>query len=284
MSAANGASSDIAGLPPLGTWTDDAADIPNPQSPVKVVRGSANGVSFITVQGGVAGSRRSDTRLGVGAFVKEYNAAAGLNGTFFANASLEGTDNGLIGPSLCGDEPAVTIGPYDQRTSLVGRPLVLMSPTHIRIMPYDPERMDDEGTLRGELSDVTDLFLGGVWLVHNGTAADRDRMATYHVKDCNDPRRRAFFCIMDDGRPALGATTCATSSRQLAGALALSGIREAVLLDSGFSTSLVCGDHVLVTGHTAPGIPSRPVPHSILLFGNFETATDPASITPTPAG
>ena len=46
----------------------------------------------------------------------------------------------------------------------------------------------------------------------------------------------------------------------------MTGIREAVLLDSGFSTSLVDDGNILVTGHTAPGIPSRPVPHAIVLF------------------
>jgi len=268
---------------PYGTWSDDPADIVNPQSSVTIANGTVNGVTFITVQGGTAGSRRSDRRLCVGDFVKQYNAAAGLNGTFFANASLEGTDNGLIGPSLCGDEPAVTIGPYDQRTELAGRPLVLMSAGRIKIVDYNPATMDDEASLRALLPSVSDIFLGGVWLVHNGAAADRARLATYHVHDANDFRRRAFFCVMADGRPALGATTCSVSSRQLSAALSGYGIREAVLLDSGFSTSLVCGDHVLVTGHTAPGIPSRPVPHSILLFGNVETAAGSATGGPAPA-
>lgn len=37
-------------------------------------------------------------------------------------------------------------------------------------------------------------------------------------------------------------------------------------MDSGFSTSLVLGKRILVTGHTAPNLPSRPVPHAIVLF------------------
>jgi hypothetical protein len=144
--------------------------------------------------------------------------------------------------------------------------------------------MDDDPSLRELLTSVSDIFLGGVWLVHNGAAADGARIASYHVHDANDFRRRAFFCVMPDGRPALGATTCVASSRQLARALAAYGIREAVLLDSGFSTSLVCGDKILVTGHTAPGIPSRPVPHSLLLFGNVETAVSPSDTASSPAG
>lgn len=72
---------------------------------------------------------------------------------------------------------------------------------------------------------------------------------------------------MPDGRLALGATTYVATSAELARALSAEGVQEAVLLDSGFSTSLVYGRKILVTGHTSPGIPSRPVPHALILFG-----------------
>lgn len=272
-----------ADLPPMGTWMDGPVQINYTSTPIKIVNYTTNDIPFILVEGGTVGSRRSMHRQGVSDFVRDANAAAGLNGTFFANASMNGTDNGLIGPSLCGDEPAITIGPYDQRPNLVGRPLVLMSPSSMMITPYDPATMDDENSLRSLLPGVTDIFLSGVWLVHDGVAASKARLASYHVLDCNDPRRRAFFAIMADGRPALGATECSTTSRLLGRALAASGVREAVLLDSGFSTSLICGDKILVTGHTAPGVPSRIVPHSLLLFGDYETATGSADATSAPA-
>ncbi len=100
-----------------------------------------------------------------------------------------------------------------------------------------------------------------------GVAADRAQIDLYKVHDAEDPRRRAFFCLLPDGRPALGATTYVTPSANLALALQFIGVHEAVLLDSGFSTSLVYGKQILVTGHTSPGIPSRPVPHALVLFG-----------------
>ena len=56
--------------------------------------------------------------------------------------------------------------------------------------------------------------------------------------------------------------------------LAAAGLKEAVLLDSGFSTSLVLGKEVLASGHSTAGEPSRPVPHAIVLMGE----TDPASL------
>ena len=260
-----------------GVWSDDTVDLANPQAPLTVDRTRIKGVSMILITGGVASSRRALTRHGVSDFVKDAGAAAGLNGTFFANASLNGTDNMLIGPSLCGDESQAVVGPFDKRPALRGRPLVLMSPMHTKIVPYDPASMDNDFEMRYQMPEVSDAFLGGVWLVHDGAAADGRRMATYHVRDANDFRRRAFFALMPDGRPALGATDCSVSSLQLARALARAQVREAVLLDSGFSTSLVLGNQVLVSGHSTRSIPSRPVPHAILLFGNSTTALSPGA-------
>ena len=205
--------------------------------------------------------------------VQEAGAQAGLNGTFFVNASLRGTDNALIGPSLCGNESQAVFNHADRNDLLLGRPLVLLSKMQTRLVPYDPHSMGTQRDLESWLPGLTDAFLGGVWLVHNGLAADRARIDAFHVQDAEDPRRRAFFCLLPDGRPALGATTYVTPSADLAHALQSAGVREAVLLDSGFSTSLVYGKTILVTGHTSPGIPSRPVPHALVLFGKPDLLT-----------
>ena len=246
--------------------------LPNPQAPITAIKLRRDGVPMILVAGGVAGTRRGLHRQMVSDFVRDCGAAAGLNGTFFANASLDGTDNLLIGPSLCGDESQVVRGPFDRRAALAGRPLVLISPERTRILAYNPKTMDDGDDIHRLLPGVTDVFLGGVWLVHGGVAADAARMARFDVGDANDPRIRAFFGLMPDGRPVLGATTWVTSSLKLSRALQDAGVREAVLLDSGFSTSLVWNGKILVTGHTSPGLPSRPVPHALVLFGKPELA------------
>ena len=47
---------------------------------------------FVLIEGGVAQTRRAALRCGVDKFVQDAKAQAGLNGTFFANASLRGTD------------------------------------------------------------------------------------------------------------------------------------------------------------------------------------------------
>jgi poly-beta-1,6-N-acetyl-D-glucosamine N-deacetylase len=238
----------------------------NPGTPVTTTKYTSDGVGFLLVQGGIAGTRRSPLRQAVTDFVQESGAEAGLDGTFFANASLTGTDNLLIGPSLCGNESTLTLSPFDKKKQLIGRPLVMMAADRTRIGPYDPNTLDDGTALLAELPGMTDVFLGGVWLVHDGIPVTRKTIVQYNVTDAEDPRRRAFFTLSTDGRPGLGATTFVATSTQLARALADSGVREAVLLDSGFSTSLVANGKILVTGHTLPGLPSRPVPHAIVLF------------------
>ena len=248
-------------------------DLPNPQAPLLVVQGRRAGVPFILIEGGVPQTRRSAFRCGVGQMVEEAGAQAGLNGTFFVDASVTGTDNVLIGPSLCGNETKAVFNPGDRTPLLIGRPLVLLSKTQTRLVPYQPSAMGTQRDLETWLPGLTDAFLGGVWLVHNGVAAGRPEIDKYQVHDAEDPRRRAFFCLLPDGRPVLGATTYVTPSANLAHALQSLGVHEAVLLDSGFSTSLVYGKKILVTGHTSPGIPSRPVPHALVLFGKPAPST-----------
>jgi biofilm PGA synthesis lipoprotein PgaB len=242
------------------------ADLLNPNAPITTSTFDQHGVPFMIIAGGQVGTRRSAVRVAVQNIVQETGARAGLNGTFFANASLSGTDNLLIGPSMCGNESAPTFSPFDKRKELTGRPMVLIAANRTRIMPYDPNSLDDEPALRSTIPGLTDAFLGGVWLVHHGIPVTKDDIDKFNIHDAEDPRRRAFFVLMADGRPGVGATTYVTKSSNLARALSSAGVREAVLLDSGFSTSLVEDGKILVTGHTAPGIPSRPVPHAIVLF------------------
>jgi biofilm PGA synthesis lipoprotein PgaB len=239
----------------------------NPQSPLRVIQTRKHGVPFILIEGGEPQTRRSPLRCEVGAMVQAAGAQAGLNGTYFVDASVAGTDNTLIGPSLCGNEKKVVFNSQDRTRLLTGRPLVLLSKAQTRLVPYNPATMGTQDALESWLPGLTDVFLGGVWLVHHGKAADPAEIDRFQVHDAEDPRRRAFFCLLPDGRPALGATTYVTPSSDLAVALQAMGVQEAVLLDSGFSTSLVYGKKILVTGHTSPGIPSRPVPHALILFG-----------------
>ena len=241
--------------------------LPNPKMPLTITRVNDAGVTLVLVEGGQLGTRRSPLRQGVEDFVKEAGATAGVNGTFFANASLEGTDNLLIGPSLCENEAAETMSPFDTKPQLQGRPLVIVSPTSTCIVPYDISTLSMPGAIQTLMPNITNAFLGGVWLVKGGVASTLDQLNAYNVHDAEDPRRRAFFAIMPDGRPVLGATDGSLTSRHLARDLAAAGVQEAVLLDSGFSTSLVFQSTILVTGHSTKGLPSRPVPQALILYG-----------------
>ena len=103
----------------------------------------------------------------------------------------------LIGPSLCGNETKAVFNPEDRTALLVGRPLVLLSKAQTRLVPYQPQpRWEPKSDLESWLPGLTDAFLGGVWLVHNGVAADRAQIERYQVHDAEDPRRRAFFCLL----------------------------------------------------------------------------------------
>jgi hypothetical protein len=53
------------------------------------------------------------------------------------------------------------------------------------------------------------------------------------------------------------------------------GVQEAWLMDSGFSTSLIWQNHVLVSGHFHKEVPSRPVPHALFLFGQPSPTAPP---------
>jgi biofilm PGA synthesis lipoprotein PgaB len=82
--------------------------------------------------------------------------------------------------------------------------------------------------------------------------------------------------VDDQDQVVIGVTKTHVNAATLARILPKTGIREAVLLDSGFSTSLVYQGQILGTGHAAPHQPSRPVPHAILLYDmNRLWARDP---------
>jgi hypothetical protein len=88
-----------------------------------------------------------------------------------------------------------------------------------------------------------------------------------------DARRRAALGINAAGDIVFAATRESASSAQFATALAAAGVTDAVLLDSGFSTSLGYGQRILASGHSTASEPSRPVPHAILLRGTLDDAS-----------
>ncbi len=245
-------------------------------SPVTFREGEFDGIKLALVSGGRPLTIVSQTREGVSDFIKRTaGAVAGINGTFFAMAAIKATDNRLVGPCKVPDQPDVAPDTEPLRTEKIrNRPIVIWNPTSMAIVPFHPQRSNDDAAFKAFMPDVTDVFLAGVWLVHDGVAKSSDDLKRFGAKDIEDPRRRAFLGVTADGQIVLGASKSSIKSSQVAIAAAAAGVKEAVLLDSGFSTSLVYNGKILASGHSTPTTPSRPVPHAILIKGEL----DPESI------
>ncbi len=244
-------------------------------TPVRLEVAEYRGIKIGLVRGGFPATLRSYSRQSVGEFVYQAQGAAGINGTFFVDAKLSGTSNTLIGPSQTGSdgvfypETALDILPR-----LINRPVVVFNQKRFALFNFQPGWMNNADAFRTVIPDFTDLFLAGAWIVHKGIARTQEEIAAFGVRDAKDPRRRAFLGITDSGEIVLGASLEVVTTRMLARAAADAGVAEAVLLDSGFSTSVIFDNRIIVTGHTAPDIPSRPVPHAIVVRGNLQPPSD----------
>jgi hypothetical protein len=218
------------------------------------------------VRGGTMTTVRSPSRDMVSDLIKNVGGVAGLNGTFFSDARVAGRGNKMIGPLLTGaDAQFAPTDPFDA-PRCVGRPMVVLGASTAAIVPYALWMGDSAEALRRLVPDATDGFLAGGWLVHNGVAATKEEIAALCVADAMDFRRRAFMGVDDEGRIVLGASDYSVDSARLARALEDLHLQEAVLLDSGFSTSLVWKDKILVSGHSRKSMPSRPVPHALVIL------------------
>lgn len=254
-------------------------------APVNYREGKFAGLELALAEGGDPVTLQSETREGVSEFIaRTPGAVAGINGTFFAMAALRATDNRLVGPAKTTEAPEVL---PDKETfryeKLVNRPLVVLSKDRFALVPYNPWAFASDAPFRAFRPDMTDVFMGGVWLVHLGVPASEKALKTFGAGDLADMRRRAFFGLDGAGRIVLGASKESCSSETLAAAAAEAGVREAVLLDSGFSTSLVYDGKILASGHSTTTLPSRPVPHAILLKGTLDPAGQAVATAAKPA-
>ncbi|RYG38869.1 hypothetical protein EON81_02540, partial [bacterium] len=243
--------------------------------PITYESEKVEGCDLRLIRGGMPTTFISDARQGVSDLVKATGSQAGINGTFFAMAAIKSTDNRLVGPSKTPEMAEVLPDMETTRwPKLRNRPLVMWGPYGAAIYPYQPATMVQDRAYREGMLDMTDCFLGGAWLVHQGMARTREQILATGSSDSMDYRRRAFFGFDMDGRPICGATYNSVTSEQFAVSLAEKGVSEAVLLDSGFSTSLVLGEKILASGHSSPDNPSRPIPHAILLKGEVDKASE----------
>lgn len=232
-------------------------------------------VPLSLVRGGKPESVLVPGREAVLDLVNNFGGVAGINGGFFQIAALKSNDNRMIGPSLSSNMGLWFPDPEPSRVAkLTNRPMVLFTDTKIMIFPFRPpfNRLD---AVEKEVPGLKDAFVAGAWLVHNGKARTKEQITSFAAQDVMDFRRRAFLGWDTEGRLVVGACTDSHTSERFARALAQKGIVEAVLLDSGFSTSVVYGQEILASGHATPEKPSRPIPHAIIIKGwDLGTAED----------
>lgn len=249
--------------------------VPLTDQPIQIMDGVFGNRKLTMIAGGVPKTWLAAGRFPVGQIITMAGAKAGINGGYFALSAITSDDDQMIGPCLASNQKIFKADRYEPRLpKLKNRPLVMIGPTKLVIAPFQPGTMDTEEQVRAFLPDATDVFMAGAWFVHNGEARKWDEMKSYVAADVKDFRRRAFFGVMKDGRVVIGAAIDSVTTEQLGEALVAAGAQEAVLLDSGFSTSLVYGDQVLASGHATPDKPSRPVPHTILLFSEKTPPTE----------
>ena len=237
------------------------------------------------IAGGDLATEAVNARETVGKMAKDAGAEAALNGTFFADARVAGTNGAMIGPCLSRLNNAYEKCDGGDDSRIEGRPLVLIGKTQCLVLPYTAHMGQSLDVLQQILPDVQDAFVAGGWILHYGKALTPEQMQLWATADYNDARHRSFVAIDSEHRYVLGATQDSVSTSTLAKMLEQMHMEEAWLLDSGFSTSLIWRNRVLVSGHTQPNVPSRPVPHALFLMGEVDKdAPAPPSDAPPAYG
>lgn len=254
-------------LPPVGFAEAEWAP-----GPVECVRYKVGRTKLVALVGGEAKSTLVAGRRQVGELVEEHGAAGGVNGGFFSMAAVASTDNTMIGPCLAPEPGYLIPDPETERLARIEhRPLVAWNDKKVVFAPFSPSGMNDSEALERLLPGATNVFVAGAWLVYDGRPLEREEIMKAASPDAMDARKRVFFGVTADGRPIAGASENGADSARLARAAAAAGAQYAVLLDSGFSTSLVYGAEILAWGHRNAEHGSRPVPHAILFYGESAT-------------
>jgi peptidoglycan/xylan/chitin deacetylase (PgdA/CDA1 family) len=212
--------------------------------------------SLILISGGIPRTIHAPTRSQVPEIIAGTGAEAAVDGGFFSLKYLD--SNTMIGPVLSPNGGFIA-GYEGELDKLADRPLVLITPRSVLFVPFDP---DSHNTLEGIQSlaadAVTDAFVAAAWLVRDGEAQPREAFGS--LFDFDAVRHRAFWGINVAGQPVIGVTKDPIDSVSLGEMLQQLGFRDAVMLDSGASTSLA------YRGESLVGYIPRPVPHVVALF------------------
>lgn len=227
----------------------------NFEAPVQRLEVEIDDIPMTFISGGQPQTIHADSRYPLTEIVAQSNAVAAVDGTFF---SLEFLDsNTMIGPVMSRNTGKFIPGGRGDIYKLRDRPLVLMSPDEVKFLSFDPKLHNSLEGIQQEMPDVTDAFVGAGWLVREQepqTARTFKNLFAYE-----EHRFRAFWGINMEGQPVVGATHAQIDSVGLGELLRQAGFYNAVMLDSGASTSLV------YQGESLIGFESRTVPHAVAL-------------------
>jgi peptidoglycan/xylan/chitin deacetylase (PgdA/CDA1 family) len=213
--------------------------------------------SLILVSGGKPMTIHADSRYQVQEILEKTNAFAGVDGGFFSMKTL--TTNQMIGPVLSQTTGEFIPGNNSENRKLKNRPLILIGSDTVRFIPFDPEKHNTLEGIQSEVYNVTDAFVAGGFLVKNSQPQSPESFGG--LFDFDAPRHRAFWGIHRSGQPMIGITAKRIDSVSLSQILAQIGFRDAVMLDSGASTSMAFQGQSMVKQYVP-----RPVPHVVALI------------------
>ncbi len=216
---------------------------------------SPEGIPLVLISGGKPITIHADSRYQVKDIVAKNQAISGVDGVFFSLEKLD--SNEVIGPIFSQNTKKFVPGDSYDNNKLKNRPLILISENKVDFIPFDSERHNTIKGLQKEMPNLTDAFVGAAFLVINSQPQPAETFG--ELFKFNEPRHRAFWGIHRSGQPIIGVSYKRVGSVKLGKLLAQIGFRDAVMLDSGASTSLAYQGKSLVR------YTPRPVPHIVAL-------------------
>lgn len=223
---------------------------------VQVTKTTIDETDLTLISGGKPVTIHAKSRYQVPEILAGTDAIAAVDGGFFSLKFLD--SNVMIGPVLSQVNNKFIPGYRGEISKLTGRPLVLISPQSAKFIAFAPDLHNTLGGIETVMPNVTDAFVAAAWLVKDNQPQSAKTFGS--LFDYDAIRHRAFWGINQAGQPIVGVSTEPVDSVALGSALAKAGLRDAVMLDSGASTSLA------YKGESLVGYTPRPVPHVVALI------------------
>lgn len=225
-------------------------------SEVQVNKTNIDETDLTLISGGKPITIHAKSRYQVPEIIAGTEAVAAVDGGFFSLKYLN--SNVMIGPVLSQINNKFIPGYRGENPKLTGRPLVLISPHSAKFIGFDPNLHNSLEGIEAAMPNVTDAFVAAAWLVKDNQPQSAKTFGS--LFDYDAIRHRAFWGINQAGQPTVGVSNDPVDSVSLGSALAKAGLRDAVMLDSGASTSLA------YKGESLVGYTPRPVPHVVALM------------------